>query len=271
MFHAVCCLLAAACCMLLTGCCMLITGCCKDKFPFRRLIAAYLKVPEDQMDSLHQLPFDQATAALHPKLVRACKEARVPVSEQGSRSEESSVKRELLYGSAFESFIEVYRQFVAEVIAPTALPACSDNSKRVLLNGSPTEGESRGGAGEDASKCVAGIAFQSPPTLRVVMPDAKPTISLHCDRHYAGHQSAEINYWLPLTSVYKSNTLWLESEPQKGDFRPMTLGYGQVLRFNGYECRHYTVHNHTPVSVELYRVNDVFGSCALSSACGGGM
>ena len=114
------------------------------KFPFRGLIAEYLKVPEGQMGSIHQLPFDLSTVALHPKLVRACKEAHVPVSEQGCRSAEGAVKRELLYGDTFKSFIEVYRQFVAEVIAPTALPACSENSKRVVLNGSPTEDESRG-------------------------------------------------------------------------------------------------------------------------------
>ena len=77
------------------------------------------------------------------------------------------------------------------------------------------------------------------------MPNGRATISEHSDQEYTGHQPAEINFWLPLTTVGGTNSLWLESEPNKGDFEDVQLGYGQVLKFNGYECRHYTVPNET--------------------------
>eukprot|EP00978_Attheya_sp_CCMP212_P018177 scaffold49415_cov59-Attheya_sp.AAC.3 len=69
---------------------------------------------------------------------------------------------------------------------------------------------------------------------------------MHSDKDYPGHQDAEINFWLPVTNVYGNNSLWVESEPQKGDFKPLEMEYGQCLRFDGHDCRHYTVHNDTP-------------------------
>ena len=57
-----------------------------------------------------------------------------------------------------------------------------------------------------------------------------------------------MNWWLPLTPVADSNTLWLESAPGASDYRPMALQPGQALRFNGYECRHYTLENQTDAS-----------------------
>jgi hypothetical protein len=90
-----------------------------------------------------------------------------------------------------------------------------------------------------------GVAFQMPPTLRVHMPGRVGTIPMHRDLDYAGHSHSEINFWIPLTAVWGSNTLHLESAPDRGDFRPMALMYGQLLRFNGNECRHYTVANTT--------------------------
>ena len=67
-------------------------------------------------------------------------------------------------------------------------------------------------------------------------------------KDYALHWRGEVNFWLPVTSVFGSNTLWLESEPGAGDFRPMELSAGELLRFNGYECRHYTMPNETAAS-----------------------
>merc|ERR1712113_957712 len=71
---------------------------------------------------------------------------------------------------------------------------------------------------------------------------------MHCDADYRRHFNGELNFWLPLTNVFGTNTLWLESAPGRGDFRPMVLEPGEFLRFNGYECRHYTVKNETDAS-----------------------
>jgi hypothetical protein len=37
---------------------------------------------------------------------------------------------------------------------------------------------------------------------------------------------AEVNFWVPLTRVFGTNTLFVESAPGRGDFRPVELGYG---------------------------------------------
>jgi hypothetical protein len=46
-----------------------------------------------------------------------------------------------------------------------------------------------------------------------------------------------------LQDVGGSNTLHLESEPGKQDFRPLTMRNGQLCKFFGYSCHHYTVAN----------------------------
>ena len=77
------------------------------------------------------------------------------------------------------------------------------------------------------------------------MPNGNKTISMHCDKDYDNHQDAEINFWIPVTLVGGNNSLFLESKPGKGDFQPVELQYGQYLKFDGHNCRHYTVHNDT--------------------------
>ena len=59
------------------------------------------------------------------------------------------------------------RRFVAEVVAPAV--------------GDP-----------------AGVVFQCPPTLRVVLPSARPTGKPHRDADYVGHEPPEINFWVPV-------------------------------------------------------------------------
>ena len=80
---------------------------------------------------------------------------------------------------------------------------------------------------------------------------------MHRDGEYEKHESAEINFWVPLTAAYGSNTLYAESEPELADFNPFELEPGQGARFNGQQCRHYTVPNrteHTRVSIDFRAV-----------------
>ena len=81
----------------------------------------------------------------------------------------------------------------------------------------------------------------------MVLPSGQEYGYRHCDADYH-HPPAEVNWWLPLTTVFGSNTLHTESEPGKGDFSPVELGYGQVLRFYGNLCQHYAVPNISGVS-----------------------
>lgn len=89
---------------------------------------------------------------------------------------------------------------------------------------------------------AAEVAYQREPTFRVVMPSGQEYGYRHCDADYH-HPPAEVNWWLPVTEVFGSNTLHTESEPGKGDFSPVELKYGQVLRFYGNLCQHFAVPN----------------------------
>ena len=63
--------------------------------------------------------------------------------------------------------------------------------------------------------------YQAKPSLRVQVPGAKG-IRFHRDVEYM-HQTGEVNWWLPITPTYGSNTLMLESAPDADDFQPLVL------------------------------------------------
>lgn len=90
-----------------------------------------------------------------------------------------------------------------------------------------------------------GVVYQCPPTLRIAMPSMAPTIALHRDRDYPRHQPAEVNFWVPVTRVAGNNTLWVESEPDLGDYHPVDMDPGTFLMFDGHNCRHVTEPNDT--------------------------
>ena len=72
--------------------------------------------------------------------------------------------------------------------------------------------------------------------------------------HRHPHPPWQINFWCPLVAVSGSSALWLESAPERGDFAPRPLEVGEVLRFNGSLCRHFTQPNQmgvTRVSFDL--------------------
>lgn len=94
-----------------------------------------------------------------------------------------------------------------------------------------------------------GICFQRDPTFRChIAGDPQPTGRVHCDSDY-GHSSAEINFWLPISSVVSgANTLYCESAPGVGDYTSFDYSYGDLVSFWGSQCNHYTVPNTTNVT-----------------------
>ena len=64
----------------------------------------------------------------------------------------------------------------------------------------------------------------------------------------------QINVWLPFVSTCDANTLWTETDYGRGDYRPVTVEYGQLLLFDGGLLSHGTVANtsgQTRVSMDL--------------------
>ena len=100
--------------------------------------------------------------------------------------------------------------------------------------------------------------YQAEPTLRVHLAGTGRALGVpHVDADYF-HQPGEVNWWLPLTPCWGSNTLWCESAPGAGDYAAFELpGAGSCRRFWGNKLRHYTLPNETGatrVSLDLRAV-----------------
>lgn len=91
---------------------------------------------------------------------------------------------------------------------------------------------------------TARVAFQSRPTFRCHLPDCGAPGRPHRDADYHHHPS-EVNYWIPVTPVFGSNSLYVETRRGAGDFRPLELDYGKLVRFYANQVWHYTIPNET--------------------------
>jgi hypothetical protein len=192
------------------------------------------------LDALHEC------AALNEERVPACPTLAHAFRQSGRRFPRTwtmaykatkSMVRRMHRMDPYVAFIAAYEDFVRDVIAPLAGRGVGVG---VVVVGGGGGGGKRAGDGVDG-----GLRFQCPPTLRVHMPGRAPTIGMHCDSEYDNHEPGEINFWVPFTRVFDSNTLWAESAPGRGDFAPFELSVGQAVRFNGNQCRHFTKPNGT--------------------------
>lgn len=84
--------------------------------------------------------------------------------------------------------------------------------------------------------------FQRIPTFRVHYPGATATKAFHRDSEY-NHQHGVINYWIPLTEAYGTNSIWLENPLEENTARPVHLRPGQMLRFDATSIRHGSLRN----------------------------
>ena len=81
--------------------------------------------------------------------------------------------------------------------------------------------------------------YQKMPTLRVHFVNNWATPEFHVDTPEGyNHPHGENNFILPLTTCKGTNSVWVESEPNKGDFSPVEVSYGELFQFNGGELRH---------------------------------
>lgn len=85
--------------------------------------------------------------------------------------------------------------------------------------------------------------YQSFPSIRIQYPDSK-TVPPHKDSDsLSNHPLGEINFIIPITSMLETNTIYIESTPDKKDFKAVHLNYGDLFHFNGNTCTHYNVPN----------------------------
>lgn len=102
---------------------------------------------------------------------------------------------------------------------------------------------------ELANKHFSGIniAYQTRPTFRVHVPNNIAVAKWHKDKAY-NHSNKEVNVFLPLTRAFDTNTIWAESEEDKGDYSPMEAGVGEYYIWNGANLLHGNKENKTGVS-----------------------
>jgi len=91
------------------------------------------------------------------------------------------------------------------------------------------------------------IIYQTKPTFRVQAPDNIAVAKWHKDKAY-NHSTNEINIFLPLTRAFDTNTIWAESEEDKGDYSPMNAEVGEYYIWNGANLYHGNKENKTGVS-----------------------
>jgi perosamine synthetase len=85
--------------------------------------------------------------------------------------------------------------------------------------------------------------FQSFPSIRIQYFN-NTVIPPHYDSdHLGNHPLGEKNFILPITKMYGTNRMFIESEPGKKDYQGIDLEYGELLYFNGNKCTHYNEKN----------------------------
>lgn len=124
-----------------------------------------------------------------------------------------------MQSEAYSQFLETYRRFLREVVLPEYVTLRDANAE-------PSD------------------VVQTSPVLRVVMPSEHFATKAHRDGDY-GHVPQELNYWIPLSPVFGSNSLFVESFPDRGDFEAFEGDNGDVFRWWGNRCEHYASPNRT--------------------------
>lgn len=102
------------------------------------------------------------------------------------------------------------------------------------------------------------IIYQQIPTFRVQLANGNIAVGeWHKDKTY-NHGISELNFWMPFVDTNEFNTIWMESEEDKGDFKAYTVQYGEILVFNGANLFHGNKQNNsdeTRVSVDFRLVD----------------
>ena len=85
--------------------------------------------------------------------------------------------------------------------------------------------------------------YQSFPSIRIQYMDSV-VIPPHYDSdHLSNHPVGEKNFLIPITKMKNTNSIYIESEPNKKDFKSIELEYGEIFYFNGNKCTHYNEQN----------------------------
>ena len=96
------------------------------------------------------------------------------------------------------------------------------------------------------------IVYQNIPTFRIHLPGNVSVGEFHKDKDYRNKEWAEkvkeVNYYIPLTKAYGTNTIWTESKEDKGDFKSIDSNYGECVEWEASKLTHGNKDNVTSIT-----------------------
>jgi len=81
------------------------------------------------------------------------------------------------------------------------------------------------------------FCYQVVPTFRVHLPGNVAVGEFHTDEDY-NHSPGEINYWVPFTPAFGTNSVFIESSQGSGEFSPIEANYGDIVTFDAVRWQH---------------------------------
>ena len=182
------------------------------RYPFPSLLAALLALaPDALLERLHETPDALRWLAGVKRLGSRPYAMRRNAFDKRIKA----AAGRLGFRAAGSRLQRCYEAFVREVVAPVVDP----------------EG--------------AGLLYQAEPNVRIHLPGTGHLlVHRHTDADYH-HNPNEVNFWVPLTPAYGTNSVFVESAPGLGDYEPFEMEPGEAVRFWGNRCAHYTLPNDT--------------------------
>ena len=167
-----------------------------------------------------QYPFDKLVSALYKYNLDTLNDD-LDHSHGAVGMDTDSIWHKIFYDklrSGWPEFIEMYQSFIQNVIGPMFVE-------------------------EDK------IIYQKTPSLRVNQPGGKAIYTPHCDGdELHKHPSGEVNIIMPLTKMFDTNGVYIESIPGLADYKSRSMQFGEFIMFYGNKLRHNNKSNITGVT-----------------------
>lgn len=219
-----------------------------------KIIATSAGVPYVSLRAERPFLFNTDCYPLHEILAQTLGVEDLSNLHEHSIQDKRELLSPLLDSTSRRCFHESYDKFVTMFCIP--LLHSFAMKEGLLQNTSPTA----------STKIV--YRYQAFPCIRVVRP-GEASVDPHCDVA-DGHSIGNLNFHIPLTPSYGTNSLYTESHVGREDWHPLTaksVGLGYL--FDGARCVHFGMENTTPVTrvsidfrVAIYRQDFSHGLCS---------
>ena len=178
-----------------------------NDYPFRELVCEILEV--DDLYNIHKIYYDENFK--REKYLEGV----------GGALQDTYFHRKFYKNK--DKFVKLYDKFVNQVVAKTY-------NENFLYQTVPT-------FRVQACNSVSVIGVEHSENSKKIGIEG-----IHRDKDY-NHSKEEINYYLPFVDTNKYNTIWAETEPDKGDYSPFLLKYGEVKKWRGSKLMHGNIVN----------------------------